>query len=115
FHTSAAGLSPSEAALLAGCLPNPRVMNPGSPNKRLRAREQMIMARMRRWGYLYEEEVLTEKKQPDKQLLDQTPSTDTATPAPTKTETTTTESTETPETTKTTGTTATSTSGSAPP
>src|SRR6202040_712711 len=28
FHTSAAGLSPSQAALLAGCLPNPRIMNP---------------------------------------------------------------------------------------
>src|SRR5437870_5057333 len=88
FNTSASGLSPSEAALLAGCLPNPRVMNPGSPNKRLRAREQMILARMRRWGYLYEEEVLTEKKQPDKKLLDQTPPADTASPAPTTTEST---------------------------
>ena len=105
FHTSAAGLSPSEAALLAGCLPNPRVMDPSSPNKRLRAREQMILGRMRRWGYLYEEEVLTEKKQPDKKLLDQTPPTDTASPAPTATETTTTESTETTETTATTTTT----------
>ncbi|HEX8171247.1 MAG TPA: monofunctional biosynthetic peptidoglycan transglycosylase [Thermoanaerobaculia bacterium] len=62
FGKSAAALTPREAALLAGCLPNPRVMNPGDPNKRLRARQKMILSRMRRWGYLYEREVLTEKK-----------------------------------------------------
>ncbi len=62
FGKSASGLSPSEAALLAGCLPNPRLMNPGNPNKRLRARQRMILSRMKRWGYLLEREVLTEKK-----------------------------------------------------
>lgn len=62
FGKSAASLSPREAALLAGCLPNPRVMNPGDPNKRLRARQNMILGRMRRWGYELEREVLTEKK-----------------------------------------------------
>lgn len=62
FGKSAASLSPREAALLAGCLPNPRVMNPGNPNKRLRARQRMIVSRMKRWGYLLEREVLTEKK-----------------------------------------------------
>jgi monofunctional glycosyltransferase len=62
FHKSAASLSPSEAALLAGCLPNPRVMNPDAPNKRLRRRQKMILARMRRWGYTAEEVVLTAKK-----------------------------------------------------
>lgn len=62
FGKSAAGLSPREAALLAGALPNPRVMNPGNPNKRLRARQRMILSRMRRWGYVFEREVLTEKK-----------------------------------------------------
>ena len=101
FHTSASSLTPSQAALLAGCLPNPRVMNPESPNKRLRARQRMILARMRRWGYLFEEQVLAEKK-PDKALLQQTPPTDTATPVPT--ETTATETTDTmppPETTTT--------------
>jgi len=101
FHTSASALTPSQAALLAGCLPNPRVMNPESPNKRLRARQRMILARMRRWGYLFEEQVLAEKK-PDKALLQQTPPTDTATPVPT--ETTATETTDTmppPETTTT--------------
>jgi monofunctional biosynthetic peptidoglycan transglycosylase len=95
FHTSAAGLSPSQAALLAGCLPNPRVMNPGAPNKRLRFRQRMVLSRMRRWGYLFEKEVLTEKKPPPAAApvtettattettdtaLQQTPATDTATP-----------------------------------
>src|SRR5437763_6765559 len=38
FHTSASSITPSQAALLAGCLPNPRAMNPDAPNKRLRSR-----------------------------------------------------------------------------
>jgi monofunctional biosynthetic peptidoglycan transglycosylase len=95
FQHSAAALTPPQAALLAGCLPNPRVMNPGAPNKRLRWRQRMILSRMRRWGYLMEEEVLTEKKPaaapappaPDT-ALQQTPPTDTASPPPTVTETT---------------------------
>ena len=62
FKKPASALTPAQAALLAGCLPNPRVMNPGSPNKRLRSRQRMILSRMRRWGYLFEREVLTEKK-----------------------------------------------------
>src|SRR5688500_8512296 len=89
FGKSAAALTPREAALLAGCLPNPRVMNPGNPNKRLRARQNMILSRMRRWGHLAEEQVLTEKR-----------------PAPEKTATTATETVETAvtETTETTAT-----------
>lgn len=62
FDVSAASLSPRQAALLAGCLPNPRVMNPDKPNKRLRARQTMILSRMKRWGYLVEREVLTAPK-----------------------------------------------------
>jgi monofunctional glycosyltransferase len=62
FGKSAASLTLREAALLAGSLPNPRAMNPGDPNKRLRSRQQMIMSRMKRWGYLLEQDVLTEKK-----------------------------------------------------
>ncbi|HVS30849.1 MAG TPA: monofunctional biosynthetic peptidoglycan transglycosylase [Thermoanaerobaculia bacterium] len=62
FDTSAAALSPSQAALLAGSLPNPRIMNPGKPNRRLRARQRMILSRMRRWGHLAEQEVLTAPK-----------------------------------------------------
>jgi monofunctional biosynthetic peptidoglycan transglycosylase len=93
FHEPASALSPSQAALLAGSLPNPRVMNPGAPNKRLRWRQRMILSRMRRWGYLFEKEVLTEKKPPAAAPappptdtdLQQTPPTDTATPVPTAT------------------------------
>jgi monofunctional glycosyltransferase len=90
FHVPASALSPQQAALLAGCLPNPRIMVPGAPNKRLRARQRMILSRMRRWGYLAEEEVLTAKKPEaapappptDTAPLKQTPPTDTATPPP---------------------------------
>jgi monofunctional biosynthetic peptidoglycan transglycosylase len=98
FQVSASSLSPSQAALLAGCLPNPRVMNPGAPNKRLRFRQRMVLSRMKRWGYLFEKEVLTEKKPaaaaPTTETtatvdtaLQQAPTTDTATPAPTSTDT----------------------------
>ena len=62
FGKSASALSAREAALLAGALPNPRVMSPGNPNKRLRARQRMILSRMQRWGYLFERQVLAEKK-----------------------------------------------------
>jgi monofunctional biosynthetic peptidoglycan transglycosylase len=86
FHAPAAGLSPQQAALLAGCLPNPRVMNPGAPNKRLRSRQRMILSRMRRWGYLFEKEVLTEKKPPAE--APPAPATTTETAPPTETATT---------------------------
>lgn len=59
FGKSAAALSPAEAALLAGALPNPRRMNPADPNRRLRGRQRIILSRMRRWGHLAEQEVLT--------------------------------------------------------
>jgi monofunctional biosynthetic peptidoglycan transglycosylase len=62
FHVPASGVSLPQAALLAGCLPNPRLMNPAAPNRRLQRRQRMILSRMRRWGDLFEEEVLTEKK-----------------------------------------------------
>jgi monofunctional biosynthetic peptidoglycan transglycosylase len=62
FGKPASALSPSEAALLAGALPNPRAMNPGSPNRRLRARQRIILSRMRRWGQVAEEQVLTATK-----------------------------------------------------
>lgn len=76
FGKSAASLSPREAALLAGCLPNPRVMNPGNPNKRLRARQRMILSRMKRWGYAAEAEVLTAKKpEPEKTTTAETTAT----------------------------------------
>lgn len=85
FHESASTLSPQQAALLAGCLPNPRVMVPSAPNRRLRAREQMILARLRRWGDLAEEEVLTAKPEPVPQPAEPTQTTDTTPPEPTGT------------------------------
>lgn len=99
FHASAGSLSPSQAALLAACLPNPRLMSPAAPNKRLRWRQRMVLSRMKRWGYLFEKELLTEKKPPAAApvtettatidtALQQVPPTDTATPEP-ATETTT--------------------------
>ena len=103
FGKSAAALSANEAALLAGCLPNPRVMNPSNPNRRLRSRQRMILSRMRRWGYMFEREVLTEKK-PETEKTDTTETTETI-PSDETTETTgTTETTETTNT-DTTGTT----------
>ncbi|HUR81024.1 MAG TPA: monofunctional biosynthetic peptidoglycan transglycosylase [Thermoanaerobaculia bacterium] len=115
FKKSASALSTREAALLAGCLPNPRIMNPGDPNKRLRARQRMILSRMKRWGYLFEREVLTEKKpaaEPattsssdttETAAADTAPATDTDLGPPTDTGDTaeTTETTETSETTDT--------------
>jgi monofunctional biosynthetic peptidoglycan transglycosylase len=91
FRTSASGLSAQQAALLAGCLPNPRIMSPAAPNKRLRSRQRMILSRMRRWGYLFEKEVLTEKKPAAVAPTATTATTETATdtdltPPPTATE-----------------------------
>lgn len=77
FGKSAAGLTPSEAALLAGSLPNPRVMSPASPNRRLRARQRIILSRLRRWGYLYEAQVLTDTRKKPKEEKAAEPATDT--------------------------------------
>jgi monofunctional glycosyltransferase len=46
FHKPAADLSPQEAALLAGAIVNPRLMNPGHPTRRLVQRQQLILRRM---------------------------------------------------------------------
>ncbi len=46
FGVSAADLSASQAALLAGAIINPRVYSPAHPNGRLRARQQIILGRM---------------------------------------------------------------------
>ncbi len=62
FDEPAAALSAREAALLAAALPNPRAMNPADPNRRLLARQRIILSRMHRWGGLAETEVLTQRK-----------------------------------------------------
>ncbi len=46
FHKSAASLGPNEAALMAGAIINPRVMNPLKPTRRLSRRQQIILGRM---------------------------------------------------------------------
>jgi monofunctional biosynthetic peptidoglycan transglycosylase len=46
FGKSAADLAPSEAALLAAAIANPRVLDPAHPSAKLRRRQQMVMRRM---------------------------------------------------------------------
>jgi monofunctional biosynthetic peptidoglycan transglycosylase len=46
FRSPAAQLDPNEAALLAGAIINPRLLNPGRPNGRLLRRQQLILRRM---------------------------------------------------------------------
>jgi len=48
FDKSAAALGPSEAALLAGAIINPRVHSPARPTRRLLRRQQIILSRMGR-------------------------------------------------------------------
>ena len=46
FKKSAAELTATESALLAGAIANPHLLDPGHPSARLRRRQQMIMRRM---------------------------------------------------------------------
>jgi monofunctional biosynthetic peptidoglycan transglycosylase len=46
FGISASGLSAEQSALLAGAIVNPRVLTPGSPTRRLIARQRLILRRM---------------------------------------------------------------------
>lgn len=46
FGVSASALGPEQAALLAGAIVNPRVLDPAHPNGRLRRRQQIILSRM---------------------------------------------------------------------
>jgi len=46
FQTSAAALDPSESALLAAAIVNPRLLNPAHPGARLLRRQQLILRRM---------------------------------------------------------------------
>jgi monofunctional glycosyltransferase len=46
FGTSAADLSPEQAALLAGAIINPRRYSPAHPNARLLSRQRIILSRM---------------------------------------------------------------------
>jgi monofunctional glycosyltransferase len=46
FGSSAASLGPSQSALLAGAIINPRVLNPAHPSQRLRRRQEIILRRL---------------------------------------------------------------------
>jgi monofunctional biosynthetic peptidoglycan transglycosylase len=46
FGRSASTLGPADAALLAGAVVNPRILNPARPNRRLLRRRQMILGRV---------------------------------------------------------------------
>jgi monofunctional glycosyltransferase len=46
FGVPAAALTPEQAALMAGAIINPRVLNPARPNRRLLVRQQLILRRM---------------------------------------------------------------------
>lgn len=47
FGKSASSLDPAEAALLAGAIVNPRLLNPARPTPRLRRRQEIILRRMK--------------------------------------------------------------------
>ncbi len=46
FGVPASALTPEQSALLAGAIINPHVFNPASPNRRLLARQRLILRRM---------------------------------------------------------------------
>jgi len=46
FHVHASNLSPSEAALITACFPNPLKFNPSKPSHYLLRRQQLILKRM---------------------------------------------------------------------
>jgi monofunctional biosynthetic peptidoglycan transglycosylase len=56
FGTSASDLTPRQAALLAAVIINPRRFSPVDPAPRIEKRMRMILGRMRRRGFLSEEE-----------------------------------------------------------
>jgi monofunctional glycosyltransferase len=46
FGVPASALTPEQAAMLAGAIINPHFFNPGAPNRRLLARQRLILRRM---------------------------------------------------------------------
>jgi monofunctional glycosyltransferase len=50
FHKHAKDLTSEEAALIAGCLPEPLKLNPTNPSQYLRNRQQFILNQMNIWG-----------------------------------------------------------------
>lgn len=50
FHTTPARLNPAQSALIAVCLPNPRVMSPKNPSNYVRKRQRQILNLMPKLG-----------------------------------------------------------------
>lgn len=50
FHKHAKDLSPSQAALITACLPNPRKFNAASPSGYIQKRQAAILRQMNLWG-----------------------------------------------------------------
>ena len=82
FRKPAAELNPTEAALLAGAIANPHIMDPARPTARLRRRQQMILRRM---GAVTPPPVLAEPSatpaDPVVPLVPELPAPDTAAPS----------------------------------
>ena len=84
FGSSAASLSPDQAALLAGAIINPRVYSPAHPNARLLRRQHIILSRM--GGYVPPTAVPVVNNEPQPSdattgVADAPPPTDAAEPA----------------------------------
>lgn len=50
FHRHAKDLTAEQAALIAGCLPEPLKLNPANPSPYLRNRQEFILNEMNLWG-----------------------------------------------------------------
>jgi monofunctional biosynthetic peptidoglycan transglycosylase len=70
FGTAAAALGPTESALLAGAIINPRVLNPSHPTARLLRRQQIILGRM--GGVVPPTETASEKPPADAEAASET-------------------------------------------
>lgn len=74
FGTTANKLTPEQAALIAGCLPNPKKFNPGKPSAYLRKRQGQITRLMRLIGYnyfeRYKEDVPEEKRAEEEKAIE---------------------------------------------
>ena len=72
FGKPASELTPEEAVALASIMPSPRKWSPTKPGRKLARRQDNILMRMRRSGYLTpeaEEELAQEEAQPQQELI----------------------------------------------
>ena len=50
FHKHSKDITYEQAALIAGCLPDPMKLNPANPSTYLRSRQNFILTQMNQWG-----------------------------------------------------------------